>query len=302
MKIIYLITAHKNPAQIARLVNRLNDDEVSFLIHIDKKTDTSLYKQTIDLCSSDNVQFIEPRVSCNYMCFGILSATIKGLQQSLKSEFDFLINLSGQDYPIKSNERIKAFLSANRGRSFMSYHTLPFEGWLPNGGLNRYESWNIEIGNRQLFIPLEPIQFQTLHKMKLEFVIKAANLLLPKRRSFLEGFQPYGGWAFWCLARKHVEYADEFIEKNRSFVNYFKHVSVPDEMFFQTLFMNSQYKGDFVSDDLRFIEWVEGDSHPKIFTEKDFDKIANSEKLFARKFDMSIDKKILERIDKELLM
>ncbi len=298
MKIVYLITAHKSPPQIARLVNRLNSKEASFLIHIDKKTDSTVYDETVRLCSSDNVRFLTPRVSCNYMGFGILDVTIKGLGKSLKEDFDFLINLSGQDYPIKSNAEIVDFLEANRERSFMSYHRMPFAGWLPNGGLNRYESWHVEIKTRQVRFPLDANQFSN----KVKPFLKTVNLFVPRKRAFIKNSQPYGGRAFWCLNRKHVEYANEFIEKNPSFVNFFKYVSIPDEMFFQTLFMNSSYKEEFANDDLRHIEWVEGDSHPKIFNVEDFDKLADSKKLFARKFDLSVDEKISEKIDKELLV
>ena len=35
MKLLYLVIAHKNPGQMARMIRRLSGPEVSFLIHVD---------------------------------------------------------------------------------------------------------------------------------------------------------------------------------------------------------------------------------------------------------------------------
>jgi len=47
MKIAYIILAHKLPQQIIRLVNRLNTDDTSFLIHVDKKTEHRIYQEIV---------------------------------------------------------------------------------------------------------------------------------------------------------------------------------------------------------------------------------------------------------------
>lgn len=302
MRIVYLITAHKNPLQIARLVNRLNDDNVSFIIHIEKNAD-DVYEEVVRLIDLENVRFLEKRTHYVYQGYGIVQATLDGIVDALENEgdFDYVINLSGQDYPIKSNKQIKEFFSANRSFSFLHYYPLPFSGWLPNGGLNRIESWYVEIGDRLIKFPLNPAQFSRLHKMKLTPILHAVNFFIPRKRAFFKNFQPYGGWAFCCFTRKHAEYAIKFLNENPSFVRYFKRVSAPDEMIFQTLLINSPHKEECVNNDLRHIEWIEGDTHPKIYVLDDFSRLASSDRLFARKFDPAIDEKILDKIDKELL-
>lgn len=37
MRIAYIILAHNYPEQLGRLISKLNKDDVSFFIHIDKK-------------------------------------------------------------------------------------------------------------------------------------------------------------------------------------------------------------------------------------------------------------------------
>lgn len=41
MKIAFLILCHKNPNQINKMINTLDDEDVSFYLHIDKKSGIS---------------------------------------------------------------------------------------------------------------------------------------------------------------------------------------------------------------------------------------------------------------------
>ena len=59
--------------------------------------------------------------------------------------------------------------------------------------------------------------------------------------------------------------------------------------------MNSDYTTDFVDDNLRFIESAPN----KILTIDDAEKLVNSGKLFARKFDAKVDSKILDYLDEQ---
>ena len=53
---------------------------------------------------------------------------------------------------------------------------------------------------------------------------------------------------------------------------------------------------------LTYLEWpIDYSGHPKILAKNDFEKIRESEKLFARKFDMTIDSDILDMIDQMIL-
>jgi hypothetical protein len=112
------------------------------------------------------------------------------------------------------------------------------------------------------------------------------------------GLEPFGGSSYWCLARDCIEYVHRFVHENRAFVNWFKTVDVPDEIFFQTILMNSSLAVNLVNDDLRYMEWPVPDSgSPSILRVEAFERFIRSPKLFARKFDASIDAQVLDRID-----
>lgn len=58
-------------------------------------------------------------------------------------------------------------------------------------------------------------------------------------------------------------------------------------------YKNNIYKYDITENDsnmaLRYIDWKTGPQYPRVLNENDFDKIKNSNCLFARKFDENID-------------
>ncbi|MNL64977.1 hypothetical protein D3C87_1892530 [compost metagenome] len=61
--------------------------------------------------------------------------------------------------------------------------------------------------------------------------------------------------------------------------------------------MNSPFKAQTVNDNLRYIDWAEGEAHPNILRYEDLNKIRDSGMMFARKFDIEIDTSILDALD-----
>ena len=113
----------------------------------------------------------------------------------------------------------------------------------------------------------------------------------------------------------------EFICSDRKvakFRKFYKHTLIPDEGFFQTVLMNTDYPGEIVSDDKRAIIWIPDPSvklpirvrdtsslvasgqiklRPKTFTVKDSSFLFRSKALFARKFDETVDFKIFDALE-----
>ncbi|BAZ68438.1 MAG: beta-1,6-N-acetylglucosaminyltransferase [Pelatocladus maniniholoensis HA4357-MV3] len=299
MKIAYIILAHKYPKQLLRLINRLNTDDVSFFIHIDKKADSQFFHQLVtQLQDLPNVYFLK-RYDSAWGSFNIVRATLEGIKliAEASNDFDHIVNLSGQDYLIKSNEQIQFFFEANKGKEFLEYFPLPCSKWR-GGGFRRVEYWHIRWKDEYLCLPEE-------RKFKSPLNSFLYSLLIPvlfKKRKLDKYFPLYGGSQFWCLTGECVKWINDFVKQNRKFVNRFNYTFCTDEIFFQTLILNSPFKDKVVNEHLRYVEWSNiNDYHPKILTRKDFEKIKQSKKIFARKFDMTRDEDILNMIDKIIL-
>jgi hypothetical protein len=281
MRVAYIISAYKHFDQLTRLVHRLHEPGVRIFIHVDRRSGPidALQAATAHLLS---VRFLE-RHSCPWGSFGHVAATLKGIDAAMASaeSFDYLILLTGQDYPIKSNRQIRDVLEAAEGRSFMEFFPLPGPEW-SDGGLDRIERWHVHTDRRHVAFPPRGWAF-------------------PRRR-FPAGLHPFGGSSYWCLASDCVRYVHRFVTANARFVNFFRHVDVPDELFFQTILLNSPLRDRIVNDNLRYIDWRDPTSgSPAVLTSPDLPAMQASAKLFARKFDAAVDGTVLDLIDEELL-
>jgi hypothetical protein len=284
VNLAYIVSAYKLPEQLSRLVKRLATDTSRVLIHVDRKTDEQTYRRMVtSLARFDNVSFVQ-RHRCDYGGFGHVRATITGLDELIRRRvaFDYVILLTGQDYPIKSNEQITAFFRKHQGASFIDHFTLPTDGW-EGGGLDRIESWHVRVRGQHFRIRGRP-------RLRLT-------------RTFPAGLRPFGGSSYWSLSRECSEWVYKFLRRRPSYVRFFKYVDVPDEMFFQTIVLNSPLRATVVNDDLRYLEWrnpvIAGG--PAVLGKGDLGKLARSPKLFARKFDVTQDEEILDLIDSRFL-
>jgi Core-2/I-Branching enzyme len=77
-------------------------------------------------------------------------------------------------------------------------------------------------------------------------------------------------------------------------------VKIPEEIFFQTVLMNSPFKNQIENDNLRYIIWQSPSRHPEILRKSDFSGCINSKKLFARKFDCTVDEEVLCMLDEAI--
>lgn len=247
------------------------------MVHIDKRAGDATYSAALRaLGESPDVFFVE-RERCYWGDFSLVRATLKALSAalSLRPEPDYFILLSGQDYPIKSVSHIERFFEEHQQSVFMRHFPLPYEPW-PSGGFRRIDRWHVRVGRRHLALPL------------------------PRR--FPEGYEPYGGSQFWSLPREAAAYVSRFAHEETSFVRFFEHVYIPDELFFPTVLLNSSFRDYVMNDNLRYIEWTPSDDGngggPKVWRTEDFAELAVSSKLFARKFDVTVDESILDLLDR----
>jgi len=299
MKIAYLILAHRYPNQLKRLVSRLNSNDTYFFIHLDKKMDIKVVNEIKKDLNFENIYFIK-RYICHWAGFGIMQATFQGLKEVIESKvtYDYIALMSGQDYPIKSNEYIKKFFKQHNGVSFIEQIPFPKPDWIKqNGGYDRINYWHFRGRNYYFVFP-----YNNIYKRQTRFLKRILSLTtswIKIRRGFPKDIHPHGGAQFWCLHKSHAEIVYNFILKNKSYFNYFKYVYVPDELMFQTIIGNLSEKSKIHNDTLHFLEWARKGA---ILDSNDFHNIKNTHYIFARKFDDTVDSNILDLIDKHLLI
>ena len=282
-RIAYIISAYKLPEQVVRLVCRLQTDTSSFFLHIDKKSDNSVVQYVSEHLRSQPNVYLLKRHTCYWGGFGHVAATLEGIRMlpEVGVKFDYLVVLTGQDYPIKSANYIGSFLSEHQGELFMESFPLPHHEW-ENDGMDRVRRWHLRVFQRHFWFPPPGSRMP---------------LRVPP-----QGMRLFGGSSYWCITRECVEYISQFLGSHRDFVRFFKYVDVPDELFFQTIVMNSSFREAVIKDNLTYIDWKDSTAgSPALLTSADFPSLASSHKLFARKFDATTDLAILDMIDHDLL-
>lgn len=295
MRIAYIILAHKLPDQLVRLVHKLNTAATMFFIHVDKKTDADAYRRmTEHLAIHDNVYFLD-RHARYYGDYNHVRATLEGIHKILEfgMHYDYVLLLTGQDYPIKSNSQIQKVLQESGQKSFMEYFPLPDARWKgENGGFDRINYWHLHWRGWE-FAVLKKNRFLRPFPNKAWFFLAK---IFPFRRKLPGNLEWYGGSAYWCFTKECIEYINEFVQPKKEFVKFFEHVKIPEEIFFQTVLLNSPFKSQLVNDNLRYIVWSNS-RHPAILGRENFKHFMSTNKLFARKFDITIDEVVLDMID-----
>lgn len=283
MRIAHIILTHKNHNQLLRLIKTLQHPQFDFYIHLDGKVELSELEGLKDF---PNVKFIKNRIACNWGGFTILQAVFNSIKEVLDSgvKYEFINLLSGQDYPVTSPAQIFEFLQQNRGKNFISFDAEHNSEWWQTAS-DRYEKYH----------------FTDFNFKGRFFVEKVLNMVAPVRK-FPEYTKLYGGnkSTWWTISTDCAAFLTEKFNDSPKMLRFLKYCWGTDEFVIPTMIMNSPYREQVVNDNLRYIDWSEGNANPKLFGLSDFEDIQSSKMLFARKFDEYHDKDILNKIDQTI--
>lgn len=273
--IAYLILVHRYPRQFKRLFRAIFHPANYYLVHVDKRSGVGLQTEIQDFLSSFANASLLKSQNTQWAGYSLVDVELRGIEELLKisSEWKFFINLSGQDFPLKSQTHIQDFLSRNIGNDFIKVAN---QSKIRPDTLSRISDYCIEFRNRIIRIPI--------------------------KRQYLRGVTPYIGNQWMILSRKFCEFVCYNPETER-FKRFYRHTFISDEAFFQTVIMNTNYEGTIVNDDKRTIVWVPIGTiklRPKDFTSKDAEFLIASQGLFARKFDETVDAGILSILESNL--
>jgi hypothetical protein len=295
--IAYFILVHRYPDQFKRLFSSIYTTSNYYLIHIDKKSNTHFYETiTTYLATFANVEILASQ-NVVWGGYSMVDVEQKAIKRLLKADtkWQFYVNLSGQDFPLKSQSQIEAFLKKNSQSNF------------------------IKVADQVKERP------NTLNRIKNFFTETESGFVgKPTKRAYLPDTIPYIGGQWKILTRACCQFLATS-PKVAKFEKYYKNTLIPDESFFQTVLMNTGYLGKIVNDDKRAIIWVpdfgaklgskifnanttkaliesgEIKLRPKTLTQKDASFLAKSTALFARKLDVSVDTVIFDIIEKKIL-
>ncbi|QQY31507.1 Core-2/I-Branching enzyme [Chryseobacterium gleum] len=271
--IAYFIMIHHKPDAFKEMFQKIYTRDQFYLIHIDRKAKAEFTEEIqLYLIHFPNVYILE---SMNIVSggFSMIQAELNAMEYLLNvsHDWDYFINLSGEDSPLKSQNIIRQFLTVNNGRNYLFYYDQKF---------------------------YRPDTLQRIQNHFTELTHKISSFIY--KREFMKEVIPYIGGKWFILTRETCV----FLTNNKrvmDFEDYYLHTLLPAESFFQTVLLNTAFSDIIVNDDKRAV--IE-----KTFFSKDqyadnfIETLKSSNNLFIRKIDDKTNKNILKYINDTYLL
>ncbi len=304
LKIAYLISVHKDAFQLGRMLKALyQDDNVYFFIHVDAKCRLIDFKSVVPDTYKDNVIFTSKRYWVQWGGFN----QVRYQQELLRSclnyniSFDRIFILTGQDYPLISNDEINKELSENFKKEYIK-------------GLNISNIGNPPKIKNKLVLYHFFRDLKTSYKFKkvLSGISRIIMTILPiRKKTYLTidnaKWSVYQASAMMCITYDLARYVFDKLNDKR-IVNYFKYSFAPDEMVIPTRIFNSPYRVNcslYEKDSydglktLSAITYFNYGKEIQTFTLDDYNELKHSGKMFARKFATGISDSLMDKLDGE---
>ncbi|XP_077980057.1 xylosyltransferase 1-like [Glandiceps talaboti] len=287
VRIVFIVMVHGRAfRQVRRLFKALYHVDHYFYIHVDERSDY-LHKELTKMSQwYPNVRVSPWRMSTIWGGASLLQMLLRCIADLLEMrdwQWDFVINLSESDYPIKTNDQLVSFLSVNKNFNFLKSHGRDDAKFIRKQGLDRTF---LECDN---------------HMWRL------GDRKLPK------GIAIDGGSDWIALNRHYCEY---LITSNDPLINglkkFYKYTLLPAESFFHTVLENCELCETMVDNNLRVTNWKRKlgcqcqykkivdwcGCSPNDFKPEDLAKVKTTRPaFFARKFEPVINQEAINQLD-----
>lgn len=302
--VCWFVQSHRDPEQILRLMRTLRRGSTGpiLLRHDDQalELDFGLFAGISDLYFLPaSGRQLRGTYSCQAQPY--LDA-ISWLEERRLS-YDWLVNLTAQDYPVKPLSVIEAELAASPADGYVRWWDVLSDAspWSRRKARarywHRYRRW--PEGSAGILAALRPLTRITPLHFYLDYGPLVGVRLL--RTPFADDWRCLGGRSWWTLRRKTALYLRQFLAEHPEVERHYRGTVAPEESMVPTILVGSR-RFALINDDLRYVDYrhaVRG--APRTLTVADLPLLAAGNFHFARKFDFAVDRGVVDRIDRELL-
>lgn len=279
MKHCLIMTVYKDVEMINQIID---ETPVSWGIYVHIDTKSSLASSMIS-----NRAVIIKKYRIYWGGVEHLHAFIELMNMALSSgeNYDYYHLITGQDYYAVSPAQFDTILGDD-GMNYLDVFPLPRQGWWGNGlDILKYKTLSSKTDTRKGLT------------RKWDTLLRITQKVLGLQQS-LPLYPIYGGSVYCSLTKDAV---NEIVNGKISndLLKRLKNTTCGEEVYFQTVLMNSYLRNKIFNNQLRYIDWSVKDA-PKILVDKDFDKIINGKALFCRKIDSTRSKSLLIKLKKYL--
>ena len=305
MRVCYFIQSHRDHDQILRLVETLRAGSADGVVVVQHHAcefalDWSRFARLPDVH-----QFFArgAQLRSDYSCQVEPYLDVIGWLDAERIEYDWIVNMTAQDYPVKPVAELEAHLDRSDADGFLRYwDALSAESpWSRRKARARYwhRYWRLPDGTERI---LHGLRFLTSFLPLHFYLVYGPWLGVRRLRTPFRGkFRCYGGWAWYSLRREAARYLRDFLRQRPDLELHYRRSITAEESLVPTVLVNA-HRFRLVDDDLRYIDYSKADrGSPRVLTDADFSMLAAGPWHLARKFDHAKSRALLDRIDRELL-
>ena len=282
----YLITVHHQFEILEKLLMLLDDPRNDIYIHVDAKVRDFDFNRFANILKYSAVFFV-PRIPVYWGGYSQIEATLILLRESVKKGYSYYHFISGVDLPLKTQNYIHNFFDKRQGTEFVGFEA-PV---MPERFYSRFQIYHMyqdSVGRKKC-----PLYYW---EEILIYIQKKIHLRRIKSEGII--FQKGCNWfSITDSLARYIVSREDFVKST------FAYSRCCDELFIHTLIINSDFKDriyqkTYGKDNgsaacMRYVNFKYKDN---VFRTADYDDLVSSELLFARKFDINVDRNIIEKI------
>lgn len=290
---VFLIQAHRYPELLRRILKRLEDSNHFFYINIDSKAkNQDEFKSAISDISG--IRQVTHR-NIIHGGFSQIDCTVSQLRDSYQDELNFAYfhSISGQDYPCVSNGEFDSVFE-NGDKSYMLCDT-------ESEALERRVGPYVERLEHWYF--MDVFNGPIARKLHVPGILKL--LLWPIHRPLKFMDRIYGGWNWFSLSRKSIDYLLDYLQSHKDYLDRFKYTFCTDEIVYSTVLRPVREQLNIETrNSLRFVEWYPkrpAKQLPLTLEASEYQDIVHSNALFCRKVAIPESLELMNLIDEKCL-
>lgn len=317
MRTLYLVFSHHHQEQLLRLVTTIRQLSPNgiIVIHHDPSGERL---NTLPYADKENIHIIPHPVCGQWGDFSLVEQYLHSFRWCLENlDFDWLVTITGLSYPIMQLQKFESYLEHSENDAY-AYHFNAFDPnhWPEGTGKKRYLFAYFKLPKNPYYYKLPSNIKAALGSYRIRFnqiqpffriisMPRGGATRLGVRRwrlPFNKRFTIYGGRQMININRKALDEIFSFLNENKKYISYSKRTLIPDESFFLNILCNSPNL-NVCNDILRHIKWPDNINHASsvdVILSDEVEKAIQSGNPFALKFDVKIDPKSLDIVDKFL--
>jgi hypothetical protein len=303
--VTYFIASHRNPDQVVRLVGTLHDtmrEADRIVVHHDPRGSPL---DCARLAAYDRVETMPAR-EVDWGDMSQVDLALSAVDWIVgRHDPDWMVYLSGQDYPLRPAWLIAEHLDAADLDAFIDAQPVEAVRWQLGRGryLYRYPGWaraplpgwlSRLLAARNAWLTTRPgVPYLNLWRADDQLHVGV------RRNPFSAEFRCWKGSQWWTLSRRALRYLLQYVSDHPEYRDHFLAVAfAADEAFINTVLANAMTLRVQIHDNRRYLYFddpVAG--HPMTLTREHAQRALCSGKDFVRKLDVDVDEHLLDMLD-----